>query len=429
MQLATTAIHAAWHGDPDSGSCSVPIHQSTAYLYKDSDYAAEIFQLNIPGWIYTRLQNPTTDVFEQRMAALDGGVGAVALASGQQAIFVAVFNLAHTGDHVISSDSLYGGTVSLFKNTFKRFGINVSFVNMQDFDALDKAFRPDTKCVYLEAVANPKNTVLDYEKIAEIAHRHGVPVVCDNTVLTPALFKPFDHGMDIAVYSATKMIGGHANSMGGVIVDSGNFDWGKEPEKWPQFTAPDDFYHGKIFYEAFGKACYIVTCRTHWLRDLGGCLSPFNSYMFIQGLETLYLRAPKHCENAQAVAEWLEKHPLVSWVNYPGLPSHPDHALQQKYMPRGTGCLVGFAIKGGRKGGREQGRKFIESVKMAYHVANICDVRTLVTHPASTTHSQLTDAELVAVGVSQDYVRVSVGLEDIADILADLDQALQKAVK
>ncbi len=421
MELGTSAIHAAWHGDPETGSCNVPIHQTSCFLYKDTDYASEIFKLNIPGWIYTRLQNPTTDVFEQRMAALDGGVGAVATASGQQAIFVAILNLAHTGDHIVASNSLYGGTVSLFKNTFKRFGINVSMVDMQDLDAFDKSFRPDTKCVYLEAVANPKNNVLDYEKIAEIAHRHGVPVVCDNTVLTPILFRPFDYVMDIAVYSATKMIGGHANSMGGVIVDSGNFDWGKEPEKWPQFTKPDDFYHGKVFHEAFGRACFIVTCRTHWLRDLGGCLSPFNSYMFLQGLETLHLRAPKHCENTQIVAEWLEKHPMVGWVNYPGLPSHPDHALQQKYMPKGTGCIVGFGIKGGR----EAGRKFIENVKLAYHLANICDVRTLVIHPATTTHSQLNDDELVAAGVSQDYIRISVGLEDVKDILSDLDQALQ----
>ncbi len=421
MDLSTLSIHAGWRGDPDSGSCNVPIHQTSCFVYESTEAAAEMFKLNRPDWIYTRLHNPTTDVFEQRMAALDGGVKAVATASGQQAIFIAVLNLAHSGDHVLSSNSLYGGTVSLFKNTFKRFGIPVSFVDMQNLDEFDKAFRPNTKAVYLEAVANPKNNVLDYEKIAEIAHKHGVPVICDNTVLTPILFRPFDHGMDIAVYSATKMIGGHANSMGGVIVDSGKFDWTKEPKKWPQFTEPDAFYPGKVFAEAFGNACFGVTCMTHWLRDLGGCMSPFNAYLFLQGLETLHLRAPKHCENALAVVQFLEKHPLVEWVNYPGLSSHPDHALAKRYMPKGTGCIVGFGIKGGR----EAGRKFIESVKLAYHLANICDVRTLVIHPASTTHSQLNDAELKAAGVSQDYVRISVGLEAVEDIIADIDQALK----
>ncbi|MGL4593309.1 MAG: O-acetylhomoserine aminocarboxypropyltransferase/cysteine synthase family protein [Thermoguttaceae bacterium] len=420
MQLATSAIHAGFHGDPETGSCTVPIHQTTAYLYKNTEHASKLFKLEEFGWIYTRLQNPTTDVFEQRMAALDGGVGAVAFSSGQQAIFVAIANLVHSGEHFIASSSLYGGTVCLFKNTMKRLGISVTFVDMKNKADLEAAFRPETRAVYYEAVANPKNEILDYESIAEIAHKNGVPVICDNTVLTPVLFRPIEHGADIVIYSATKMVGGHANSMGGVIVDSGKFDWNDRPEMWPQFQLPDPSYHGKIFAKAFGNLCYIITCRTHWLRDLGGCISPTNSFLMIQGLETLSLRAPKHSENALALAQFLEQHPLVNWVNYPGLSSHPDHKLAQKYMPKGTGCVIGFGIKGGR----ESGKKFIESVKMAYHLANICDVRTLVIHPATTTHSQLSDSELTAAGISDDFIRISVGLEDISDIIADINQAL-----
>jgi len=419
MNLSTLSIHAGFRGDPVTGSCCVPIHQTAAYLYPSAEHAASLFALEKLGWIYTRLQNPTTDVFEQRMAALDGGVGAVATSSGSQAVFIAVANLAHCGDHIVSSASLYGGTVSLFKNTFKRFGIDATFVDMTTVQNIEAAFKPNTKAVFLESVANPKNDVLDYAKIADIAHAHGVPVICDNTV-TPILFRPFDHGIDISVYSATKMIGGHANSIAGVVVDSGNFDWTREATKWPQFTAPDDFYHGMVFSEAFGKLTYAVTLRTHWLRDLGGCISPMNSFLMLQGLETLALRAPKHCENALAVAQFLEKHPQVAWVNYPGLSSHPHHALAQRYMPQGTGPILGFGIKGGR----EAGRKFIESVKLAYHLANICDAKTLVIHPATTTHGQLSDAELVAAGVSDDYIRVSAGLEDVRDIIADFDQAL-----
>jgi O-acetylhomoserine (thiol)-lyase len=423
--LGTQAIHAGQTPDPTTGSRAVPIHQTTSYVFRDTQHAANLFALKEMGWIYTRLMNPTTDVFEQRMAALDGGVGALALSSGQQAIAVSLFNLAHAGQHIVSAAALYGGTVTLLSQTFKRLGIDVTFVDATDPRKIAAAIRPNTRAVYIESVANPKNDVLDYHAIAEVAHGRGLPVVCDNTVLTPILFRSFEHGVDINVYSATKFIGGHGTSIGGVIVDSGKFDWTQEPKKWPQFTEPDPSYHGTVFHQAVGQLCYIITCRTHWLRDLGGAMSPFNAFLFLQGLETLHLRMPRHSANALAVAQFLESHPLVTWVNYPGLPSHPHHALAKKYLTRGAGAILGFGIKGGR----QAGRKFIESVKLASHLANIGDAKTLVIHPASTTHSQQTAEELVAAGVSDDYVRMSVGLEDVEDIMADLDQALRASQK
>ena len=423
LGLGTLALHAGQKPDPATGSRAMPIHQTTSYVFKSTQHAADLFALKELGWIYTRLMNPTTDVFEQRMAALEGGIGALAVSSGQQAITVALLNLVHSGGHIISAAALYGGTITLFAQTFRRLGIDVTFVDMTDPKALAKAVKPNTRAVYLETVANPKNDVLDYQAIADVAHQHGLPVVCDNTVLTPILFRPFDHGIDISIYSATKFIGGHGTSIGGVIVDSGKFDWTKEPKKWPQFTEPDPSYHGTVFHTALGPLCYIITCRTHWLRDLGGALSPFNSFLFLQGLETLHLRMPRHSENALAVARFLEKHPKVTWVNYPGLPSHPDYKLTKKYLSKGAGSIMGFGIKGGRPAAV----KFIESVKLFSHLANIGDAKTLVIHPASTTHSQQTAAELKAAGVTEDYIRVSVGLEDVADIMADLDQALQQA--
>jgi len=421
MKPDTLAIHAGQTPDPVTGSCAVPIHLTTSFAYKDVEYARSLFALEAPGHIYTRLSNPSTTVFEDRMTALDDGVGSVAFSSGQQAIFVALLNLAKCGEHIISSNGLYGGTVSLFLNTFKKFGIEVSLVDMSNPENISTAIRPNTRAVFYEVLANPKNEVLDYPKIAEVAHAHGLPVIADNTVLTPVLFRPFDFGVDIAAYSATKMIGGHGTVIGGVLVDGGRFDWGRESKRWPQFTEPDPQYHGINFYERFGKACYIVTCRTNWLRDLGGCISPMNSFQLLQGLETLPLRAVKHSENSLAVAQYLEKHPKVAWVNYPGLASHPNHALAKKYLPKGAGSILGFGIKGD---GRTAGRKFIESVKLATHLANICDARTLVIHPATTTHSQLSDEELNRTGVSPDLIRMSVGLEDIEDICADIDHAL-----
>jgi O-acetylhomoserine (thiol)-lyase len=422
--LGSLALHAGQKPDPTTGSRATPIHQTTSYCFRDTQHAADLFALKEMGWIYTRLMNPTTDVFEQRLAALEGGIGALALSSGQQAITVALLNLAQSGQHIVSAAALYGGTLTLLGQTFKRFGIDVTFVDATDVDSVAKAIQPNTRAVYIETLANPKNDVLDYKAIADVAHANGLPVVCDNTVMTPVLFRPFEHGIDISVYSATKFIGGHGTSIGGAIVDSGNFDWSKEPEKWPHFTQPDPSYHGVVFHEAIGQLCYIITCRTHLLRDLGGAMSPFNAFLFLQGLETLHLRMPRHCENGLAVAKHLENHPQVNWVNYPGLPSHPHYKLAQENLPKGCSAILGFGIKGGR----EAGQKFIESVKMASHLANIGDAKTLVIHPASTTHSQQTAEELEAAGISDDYIRVSVGLEDIEDILADLDQALE-AVK
>ena len=421
MKSGTQAIHAGQTSDPTTGSCAVPIHLTTSFAYKSVEHARSLYALESAGHIYTRLSNPTTTVFEDRMAALDGGVGAVAFSSGQHAVAVAVFNLAKCGEHIISSQGIYGGTFSLFHNTLKKFGIEVSLVDMSNPDNIAKAIRPNTRAVFYEVLANPKNEVLDYPAIADVAHKHGLPVVADNTVLTPILFKPFEFGVDISVYSATKMIGGHGTSMGGVIVDSGKFDWGREPKRWPQFTESDPQYNGVNFYERFGNACYIVTCRSNWLRDLGGVISPMNSFQLLQGLETVHLRATKHSENAMVVAQFLENHPKVAWVNYPGLASHPNHALAKKYLTKGTGSILGFGIKGN---GRESGQKFIESVKLAIHLANICDARTLVIHPATTTHSQLSDDELRGAGVTPDYIRMSIGLEDVDDVIADIDQAL-----
>ncbi|MBN2580257.1 MAG: O-acetylhomoserine aminocarboxypropyltransferase/cysteine synthase [Pirellulales bacterium] len=419
--LGTMALHAGQQPDPATGSRAVPIHQTTSYVFKDTEHAANLFALKELGWIYTRLMNPTTDVLEQRLAALDGGVGALALASGMNAIAVALWNLCHAGGHIVSAAALYGGTISLLGHTFKRLGIDVTFVDATDPKNIDRAVRPNTRAVYVEALANPKNDVLDYEAVAQVAHAHGLPLVCDNTTLTPVLFRPFLYGIDIAVYSLTKFIGGHGTSIGGAIVDSGRFDWSKQPERWPQFTAPDPSYHGLVFHETFGNLCYILTCRVNWLRDVGGALSPFNAFLFLQGLETLHVRMPRHCSNALAVADFLEKHPAVAWVNYPGLPSHTDHERAKKYLPHGAGAILGFGIRGGRPAAR----KFIESCRLASHLANIGDAKTLVIHPASTTHSQQTPEELAAAGITDDYVRVSVGLEDLTDLQADLDQALK----
>lgn len=419
-QLGTLALHAGQAPDPATGSRAMPIHQTTSYVFKSTQHAADLFALKEMGWIYTRLMNPTTDAFEQRMAALDGGIGALGVSSGQQAIAVALLNLCHAGGHIVAGAALYGGTLTLLGQTFKRLGIDVSFVDMTDLAAIEAAIKPNTRAVYFETVANPKNDVLDYRAICDIAHAHDLPAVCDNTVMTPILFRPFEHGVDIAVYSATKFIGGHGTSIGGVIVDSGKFDWTKKPQMWPQFTQPDPSYHGAVFHDAIGQLCYIITCRTHWLRDLGGAMSPFNAFLFLQGLETLHLRMPRHSENALAVAEHLEKHPHVKWVNYPGLASHPGHANARKYLAKGCGAILGFGIEGGQAAAK----KFIESVKLASHLANIGDAKTLVIHPASTTHSQQTPDELAAAGITDDYIRVSVGLEDLSDILADLDQAL-----
>jgi O-acetylhomoserine (thiol)-lyase len=417
--LETLALHAGQSVDSDTGSRAVPIYQTTSYCFKDTDHAARLFALQEFGNIYTRLMNPTTDVLEKRLAALEGGVGGLALSSGQSAIYVSIFNICGAGGHVVASSSLYGGTVTLFAHTFAKLGVEVTFVDPGKPENFAKAVKENTRAMYIETIGNPKNDILDYEEIAEIAHEHGMPVICDNTVATPILFRPIEHGIDLVVHSCTKFIGGHGTSIGGAIVDSGRFDWTNG--RYPELTEPDPSYHGVKYVESFGPLAYIVKARVQLLRDMGSCMSPFNAFLFLQGLETLHLRMPRHSENALKLAQWLERQPQVGWVNYPGLQSHPDHALAKKYLPNGCGGILGFGIKGGR----EAGIKFINSVKLASHLANIGDSKTLVIHPASTTHQQLSEKEQLAAGVTGDYIRVSVGTEHIDDIIADLEQALK----
>ncbi len=421
--LDTLALHAGHEVDADTLSRAVPIYQTTSFLFRDTGHAARLFALQEFGNIYTRLMNPTTDVLEKRLAALEGGVGGLALSSGQSAIYVSIFNICGAGGHFVSSSSLYGGTVTLFSQTFAKFGIEVTFVDPRDPENFERAIKDNTRLLYIETIGNPKNDILQYEKIAEIAHGHGMPVICDNTVATPILFRPIDYGIDIVVHSCTKFIGGHGTSIGGAIIDSGKFDWTNG--KYPELTEPDPSYHGVKYAEQFGELAYIVKARVQLLRDMGSCMSPFNAFLFLQGLETLHLRMPRHSENALKLAKWLEEQPQVSWVNYPGLQSHPDYALAKKYLPKGQGAILGFGIKGGR----EAGIKFINSVKLASHLANIGDSKTLVIHPASTTHQQLSSQEQLAAGVTEDYIRVSVGTEHIDDIIADFEQALGKSVE
>jgi O-acetylhomoserine (thiol)-lyase len=416
----TLALHAGQTPDPTTGSRAVPIHQTTSYQFRDTEHAANLFALKEFGNIYTRLMNPTTDVFEKRLAALDGGVGALATASGQSAITIALLNIAQAGDEIVSADNLYGGTYNLFKHTFARFGIKVHFVPSNDPAALEKAIGPKTKAVYAESIGNPKNDVADLDVLSKIAHAHGVPLVLDNTV-SPYLLRPFDHGVDVAVYSATKFIGGHGTSIGGAIVDRGQFDW--TSGKFPLIADPEPSYHGLEFVKALapiGNIAYIIKARVTLLRDLGPALSPFNAFQFLQGLETLHLRMPRHSENALAVARHLQQHPAVSWVNYPGLETSPEFARTKKYLPRGSGAIVGFGLKDGL----DAGKRFIDRVKLISHVANVGDAKTLAIHPATTTHQQLSPEQQRSTGVTPDYVRLSVGLEHIDDIRNDIDDAL-----
>ena len=421
-KLDTLAIHAGHEVDSDTLSRSVPIYQTASYMFRDTDHAADLFALKEFGNIYTRLMNPTTDVLEKRLAALEGGVGGLALSSGQSAIYVSILNICGSGDHIVASDSLYGGTVTLFSHTFAKLGIEVTFVDARKPEDIARAIKDNTRLIYIESVANPKNNVLQYEEIADIAHKNGMPLICDNTVTTPILLRPIDFGADIVVHSCTKFIGGHGTSIGGAIVDSGKFDWNNG--RYPELTEPDSSYHGVKYVESFGNLAYIIKARTQLLRDMGSCMSPFNAFLFLQGLETLHLRMPRHCENALALARWLEKQPQVTWVNYPGLKSHPDYELAQKYLPKGQGAILGFGIKGGK----DAGIKFINNVKLASHLANIGDSKTLVIHPASTTHQQLTEQEQIAAGVTEDYIRTSVGTEHIDDIIADFEEALKNSV-
>ena len=420
LKIETLALHGGQDADPTTGSRAVPIYQTTSYQFKDTEHAANLFGLKEFGNIYTRLMNPTTDVFEKRMALLDGGVGALAVASGQSAITLALLNIAHAGDEIVSADNLYGGTYNLFHYTFPRLGITVNFVKSNDLDALQSAITPKTKAIYAESIGNPKLDMVDIEGIAGVAHKNGIPFVLDNTV-SPYLLRPIDFGVDIVVYSATKFIGGHGTSLGGVIVDSGKFDWTNG--KFPLIADPDPSYHGLNFVEALkpmGNIAYITKARVSLLRDLGPALSPFNSFLFLQGLETIHLRMPRHSENALAVAGYLEKHPKVSWVNYPGLKSSPEQQRVKKYLPKGAGAILGFGIKGGA----EAGKKFIESLEFISHLANVGDAKTLAIHPATTTHQQLSAEEQLATGVTPDFIRLSIGIEHIDDIIADIEQAL-----
>ncbi len=423
LAVETLALHGGQEPDPTTGARAVPIYQTTSYQFKSTEHAANLFGLREFGNIYTRLMNPTNDVLEKRMAALDGGVGALAVASGQSAITLALLNIAKAGDEIVSADNLYGGTYNLFHYTFPRMGITVKFVTSNDLVAFQKAITPRTKALYAESIGNPKLDVADLEGIAGVAHKNGIPFVLDNTV-SPYLMRPVDFGVDIVVYSATKFIGGHGTSIGGLIVDSGRFDWTNG--KFPLIAEPEPSYHGINFVEALkslGNIAYIIKARVTLLRDMGPALSPFNAFLFLQGLETLHLRMPRHSENALAVAQYLENHPKVSWVNYPGLDSSPEKGRVRQYLPKGAGAILGFGVKGGL----EAGRRFIDSLELISHLANVGDAKTLAIHPASTTHQQLSPQEQLATGVTPDFIRLSVGIENIDDIIADIAQALEKA--
>jgi O-acetylhomoserine (thiol)-lyase len=412
--LATKALHAGQEVDPTTTSRAVPIYATTSYVFNSPEHAANLFALREFGNVYSRLMNPTNDVLEKRLASLDGGAAGLVFASGQAAITAALLTIVHAGQNFIAATSLYGGTWTLFTQTFKKLGVEVRFFDPAQPETLSKLVDQNTRAVYVETPGNPKNDVLDYRKLTDIIHSHGLPAIVDNTALTSALFRPIEHGFDIVVYSTTKFIAGHGVHIGGAIIDSGKFPWAKEPAKWPEFTAPDPAYHGMVFEEALrpiGNIAYIIHLRTHWLRDTGGCQSPFGSFLTLLGLETLHLRMQRHSENALAVAKFLQKH---------GLPEHPDASHVKKYLPDGQGAIVGFGIKGGRT----SGEKLIRNVKLFSHLANIGDAKSLIIHPASTTHSQLTPQEQAQTGVTPEYVRLSIGLEDIRDIIADLNQAL-----
>jgi O-acetylhomoserine (thiol)-lyase len=426
-RLDTLVVHAGQESpDPATGSRAVPIYQTTSYVFRDTEHAANLFALREFGNIYTRIMNPTTDVFERRIAAIEGGTGALAVASGQAAETLAILAITRVGDEIVSANNLYGGTYQLFHYSLPKLGRTVKFVESGDLDQFKKAITAKTRAVYAETIGNPKLDVPDFEAIAKIAHAAGVPFIVDNTVGV-GLVRPIDYGADILATSATKFIGGHGNSIGGVIVDAGTFNWGNG--KFPEFTEADPSYHGLKFWEVFanfpglGNVAFIIKARVQWLRDIGSALSPFNSFLFLQGLETLTLRQKKHSDNALAVARFLKTHPSVSWVNYPGLEDHPSHQTAKKYLKGHYGAILGFGIKGGL----EAGKKFINSVSLLSHLANIGDAKSLVIHPASTTHQQLKKEEQAATGVTEDYIRLSIGIEDVEDIKEDIDQALRRA--
>ena len=416
----TLALHAGHTLDSDTRSRAVPIFQTTSYVFKDTDHAARLFALEEPGYIYTRIMNPTTAVLEARVAALEGGVGGLAFASGQAATTAGCLAILGTGDHIVSSSGIYGGTYTLFSQTFRRkLGINVSFIDTDEPREFKKAITDRTKLFFFETIGNPRLTVPDFSAVCDLAHANGIPVMVDNTMATPALCRPIENGADIVMHSLTKYMGGHGNSIGGILVDGGKFDWAAS-DRFPEMVEPDPSYHGIRYVDTFGEAAYIVKTRVQLLRDMGACISPFNAFLILQGIETLSLRMRRHCANAAEVVEFLEGNPRVNWVNYPGLESHPACEMAKRYLD-GFGGMVGFGVKGGL----EAGKRFINNLKLISHLANIGDARTLAIHPASTTHQQLSSKEQLQTGVTPDFVRLSVGIEDVEDIIADLDQALR----
>lgn len=420
----TLQVHAGQEVDPLTKSRAVPIYQTTSYVFDNSEHAADLFNLRKPGNIYTRIMNPTSDVFEQRIAALEGGIAALAVASGSAAITYAILNIANSGDEIVSASTLYGGTYNLFKYTFAKLGINTVFVNPDDPENFRNAITNKTKALYIESIGNPGINLVDIEAVAKIAHENKIPLIVDNTFGTPYLFRPIEFGADVVVHSATKFIGGHGTSIGGVIVDSGKFDWAAS-DKFPGLTQPDESYHGINYAKDVGAAAYITKARVQLLRDTGAAISPFNSFLLLQGLETLSLRVQRHVDNAKKIAEYLSKNPNVSWVNYPSIEGNKYHELAKKYFPKGAGSIFTFGIKGGI----ETGRKFIDSLKIFSLLANVADAKSLVIHPASTTHSQLSEEDLILAGVLPDMIRLSVGIEDVDDLIHDLDQAIKKAVE
>lgn len=419
----TIEVHAGeGSGDPTTGARATPIYLTSSYSFEDTETAQQLYALEKEGHLYTRISNPTTEVLEKRVAAIENGVGALAQSTGMSAILLAILNIAGNGDEIVSSNNLYGGTYTLFKNTMPNWGIKVNFVDTHDLEGYERAINENTKAIYTESIGNPQLDIPDFEKLAEIAHKHNIPLIVDNTCAI-TMVKPIDHGADIVVHSATKFLSGTGTTMGGIIVDGGNFNWANG--KFPQFIEPDESYHGLIYSEAFGEKAFIMKARVHLMKDLGTVLSPINAFMILQSTESLSLRVNQHCENALEVAKFLKNHPAVAWVNYPGLEDNENHEMAEKYLNGKYGCIVGFGIKGGL----EEGKKFIESVELLSHVANIADAKTLVIHPASTTHSNMTSEEQIESGITPDFIRLSVGIENAEDIIDDMDQALNKAIK
>ena len=419
----TLEVHAGEeNADPTTGARATPIYLTSSYAFEDAETAQQLYALEKEGHVYTRISNPTNEVLEKRIAAIENGVGALSQSTGMSAVLLSILNIAGAGDEIVASNNLYGGTYTLFKNTFPEWGIKVNFVDTHDLNAYEEAINENTKAIYTESIGNPQLDIPDFEKISEIAHKHNIPLIVDNTCAI-TMVRPLDHGADIVVHSATKFLSGTGTTMGGVIIDGGKFDWTNG--KYPAFTKPDEAYHGLIYSEAFGEKAYIMKARAHLMKDMGTVLSPLNAFMILQSTESLSIRVKQHCENALEIAKFLKEHPAVSWVNYPGLEDNENHEMAQKYLNGNYGCIVGFGIKGGL----EEGKKFIQSVELLSHVANIADAKTLVIHPASTTHSNMTEEELIESGITPDFLRLSVGIEDVRDLIADIDQALNKAIK